>query len=202
MTHAAFGAFERHGPANILLHFRLVARDATGRARLLGHRLSELVEEVHATGGSLAGLVTDQTALSALAETFVFTVVVIFEMGVVVERRWRLGLRAGFLGRFGRVQLGVDNLAIEPEHGKFGTSPFLFLIQVVTADAVSREGLRRLIHFFFVEMADEALRVAGGALFDALGELHAADRDRLWVLNMAGGALEVVFLFEFGFVFE
>src|SRR5215470_12304763 len=186
MTHAALGVFERHSPANSLLHFRLVAWDATRRARLLGHRLFELIEELHATLCALAALVADQTALSALAETFVFTVVVLFEMSVVVERRGRLGLRAAFLGRLGRVQLGVDDFAIEPEHGQFGTRPFLFLIQVVTAYAIEREGLRGLIHFFFVEVADEALRVSGRALFDALGEWDAADRDRLWVLNMAG----------------
>ena len=48
---------------------------------------------------------------------------------------------------------------------------------------------------------EDTFLVAGRALFDALCELHAADGHRLRVLVVAGGALEVVLLFEFGFVF-
>lgn len=202
MTEAAFGAFERHSAADILLHFRLMTRDATGRGRLLAHRFSELVEEVRAGDSGLAGLVADQTTLRALAEAFAFGVVVVGHVSFVVERRGRLGLRPCLLRRFGRIELGVDNLAVEPEHGQFRTHPFLFLFQVVTANAVGRKGRRLLIHLLFVEVTDEALLVAGHALFDAFCELHAADCDRLPVLIVAGGALEVVLLFEFALVLE
>src|SRR5262245_6328158 len=209
MTVAAFGAFESHGAADILLHFRLVARHATRRARLLAHRLPELVEEVRAGFSGLAGLVAYQTALCALAERFFYraeytpgVVVVVGHVSLVVERRRRLWLLPGFLRRLGRIELGVDDLAVEPEQGQFRTRPFLFLVQVVTADAVGRESLGLLIHFFFVEVADKAFLVAGRALFDALGELHAPDGHRLRVLIVAGGALEVVLLFVFVFVQE
>src|SRR5262245_40916743 len=71
MTEAAFGAFYPHCAADVLLlHVRLVAWDATRRARLPAHRLSVLVEEFRADFSGLAGLVADQTALRALAERF------------------------------------------------------------------------------------------------------------------------------------
>src|SRR5262249_40027789 len=197
MTEVAFRAFERHGAGYGLLHLRFVAGDAARRARLPAHRLLELAEEVRADFSGLASLMADHTALRALAERlFVRTeyspgvIVVIGHVGIVVERRGRLGLLAGFL-RGVRVEFGVGDLAVEPEHGQFRTGPFLFLVQVMTADACGRESLGRLIHLFFVEVADEAFRVAGRALFDALCELHAADGHRLLVLLVAGGALEV-----------
>src|SRR5262245_29842700 len=202
MTYAALGAFERYSPADVLLHFGLMAWDAARRVRLLGHRLFELVEEVPATNGGFAGLMADHAALRTLAETFVFTVVVILHVSLVVVRSGRLRLLTGFLRRLGRVVFGVDDLTVEPEHGQFGPCPFLFLIQVVAADAVGREGLRSLVHFFFVEVTDEAFLVAWRALLEAIGELDAVDSNRLLVLVVAGGALEVVFLFELGFVFE
>src|SRR5262245_9182784 len=208
MTEVAFGAFESHGAADCLLHLRLVAGDATRRARLLAHRLSELIEEVRAGFRSLAGLVADHAALRALTERFFIraehspgVVVVVGHVSLVVERRWRLRLLTGFLRLLG-VEFGVDDLAVAPEHGQFRTRAFLFLVMVVTADAVGRESLGGLIHLFFVEVADEAFLVAWRALFYALRELHAADGHRLRVLVVAGGALEVILLFEFGFVFE
>src|SRR5262249_51174038 len=155
MTEAAFRAFECNGAADSLLHLRLVARDATPRARLLAHLLRELVEELRAEFSALACLVADQTALCALAERFFIRaehspgiIIVIGHVSLVVERHGRLGLLAGFLLRLSRIEFGVDDLAVEPEHGKFRTRPLLFLIQVVTADAVCRESLGRLIHFF------------------------------------------------------
>src|SRR5262249_8404418 len=137
-----------------------------------------------------------------LAVALVFTVVVAAHVSLVVERRGRFGLLTGLLRRFGRVELGVDNLAVEPKRGQFRTHPFRFTIQVVTADAVGRERLGRLVHLFFVEVTDKAFLVAGSALFDALRESHAADGYRLRVLIVAGSALKVVLLFEFALVFE
>src|SRR5262245_39059038 len=134
MADAAFRVFERHGAADILLHFRLVTRDATRRARLLDHRLAELVEEVGATGGGFAGLVANHAALCALAETLVLTVIVISHVSFVVERSWRLGLLARFLRRFCRIELGIDNLAVKPENSQFRSRAFILLVQVVTAD--------------------------------------------------------------------
>src|SRR5262245_1365878 len=156
MTFVAFGAFERHSAANPLLHFRLVARDATGRARLLVHRLAVFVEEVRATISGLAGFMADQAALRALAETFVFTVVVVSLVSLVVERRGKRGFLAWFLRLPCRVELGVDYLPREPDRGRFGTWAFLFLTQVMTADAVGRETLGLLRHLFFVEVTNEA----------------------------------------------
>jgi hypothetical protein len=202
MTEAAFGAFERHSAADILLHFRLMTRDATRRGRLLAHRLSEFVEEIRAGAGGLAGLVADQTALRALAVAFVFGIVVVGHVSFVVERRGRLGLQTGFLRRLGRIEFGVDDLAVEPEHSQFRTHPFRFLYLIVAADAIGRKGRGLLIHLLFVEVADEAFLVTGRALFDALCELHSADDDLLLVLIVAGGALEVVLLFEFALVLE
>src|SRR5262245_48193479 len=148
VTEAAFGAFERHGAADVLLHFRLVTRDATHRARLFAHRLLELAEEVRAGFSGLAGLVADQTALRALAERFFIRaehsariIIVIGQVSLVVETRGRLGLLAGFLRRRGRIEFSVDDLTVEPEHGQFRTRPFLFLVQVVTTYAVGRESL-------------------------------------------------------------
>jgi len=44
--------------------------------------------------------------------------------------------------------------------------------------------------------------MTGLALFNALLEFDAADSDRLQVRLVAGGAFEVVFLFEFGLILE
>src|SRR5262245_12953583 len=68
MTSDALRAFERHSAADRLLHFRLVAREATGRGRLPVHRLPVLNVEVRAGVRGLPGLVADQTAFRALAE--------------------------------------------------------------------------------------------------------------------------------------
>src|SRR5262245_13347566 len=134
MTEVAFGAFESHVAADGLLHLRLVAGDATRRARLLAHRLSELIEEVRAGFRSLAGLVADHAALRALTERFFIrsehspgVVVVVGHVSLVVERRWRLRLLTGFLRLLG-VELGVDDFTVETEHGLYRTRILIFLL--------------------------------------------------------------------------
>ena len=210
MTFYALRAIERHSAADCRLHISLVARDATGRGRLLVHRLPVLKVEVRAGVRGLAGLVADQTALRALAERLFYRserfslkcVVADAHVRLVVERRGKPGLLTGFLRKPGQIEFGVDNLTVEPKHGQFRTRPLLFFIQAVAADAVGRKGRGLLVHLLFVEVTDEAFLVTWRALLDALGELHAADWRRLLILIMAGGALEVVLLFEFALVFE
>src|SRR5215475_13597697 len=109
-----------------------MTRNTTPRARLLAHRLFEFVDKVRADGGGFAGLMADQTALRALAVALVFTVVVFTHVRFVVERGGRLGLLTGFLLRFGRIEFGVDDLAVEPEHGHRRTHSLRFALQIMT----------------------------------------------------------------------
>ncbi len=192
MTVIAFRRFQLHRAFDLRLHLFLVAINAACGQGLFLFRLAVFQEKVRPRVGRLARRVAREAILNVRSDGLV--------VRLVAERQWRLH------SRFSWIQFSVDDLAREPERGKFRTfarttARRRFARRLMAARAVGRKCIFRIRLLFLrraddlrVEMADETFGMARRAHLHARPEIDFGHCRLRLVFSVAGGAFKLVFV--------